>query len=149
MGKSNPPDITGRETLRKMRFVDNPTMENIMNKFTTIFLAASVVGCAATVLSPGAESVRVSNSEPGEECKYLGDVTGSQGNFFTGPYTSNENLETGARNELKNKAFAMGGNLVVILTQRAGQTGSGPYGGGQQTNVTITGNVYHCTDHRQ
>ncbi len=53
-------------------------------------------------------------------------------------------METGARNDIKNKAAAIGGNVVVLLTQRAGQTG-GYYGGsGQQTNVTLTGNVYRC-----
>jgi hypothetical protein len=76
----------------------------------------------------------------------LGEATGNQGNFFTGAWTSNENLETGARNDLKNKAAGMGGNVVVLLTNRAGVTGSaGQYGGSmQQTNVTVTGTVYRC-----
>lgn len=87
-------------------------------------------------------AVRVTNVEPGEECKFLGDATGNQGNFFTGAFTSNADLETGARNDLKNKAAKMGGNVVSIITQRAGQTGS--RGGSQQTNVVVTGNVYHC-----
>ncbi|WP_253248803.1 DUF4156 domain-containing protein, partial [Klebsiella pneumoniae] len=74
------------------------------------------------------------------------NVTGSQGNFFTGGWTSNSNLETGARNDLKNKAWKMGGNVVVLLTQRAGQTGSVYHGTGssQQTNVTLSGTVYRC-----
>lgn len=57
-------------------------------------------------------------------------------------------LETGARNDLKNKAFDMGGNVVTILTQRAGVTGSSSYYGGSaaQTNVTLSGNVYKCPD---
>jgi hypothetical protein len=122
-----------------------------MKKITVVFLAAVVAGCAAVPINPGAERVRMTNSEPGKECKFLGDVTGSQGNFFAGPWTSNENLETGARNDIKNKATAMGGNVVSILTQRAGITGSGGgggYGGGslQQTNVTLTGNVYRCPE---
>jgi len=119
-----------------------------MKKITVVFLAAIVAGCAAVPINPGAERVRVTNSEPGKECKFLGDVTGTQGNFLTGPWTSNENLETGARNDIKNKAVAMDGNVVAILTQRAGLTGSsGQYGGSiQQTNVTVTGNVYRCPE---
>lgn len=119
-----------------------------MSRAAGAFLAAILAGCAATPMNPGAERVRITNAEPGKECKFLGDVTGSQGNLLTGPWTSNENLETGARNDLKNKAAAIGGNVVTILTHRAGQTGSyGQYGGSsQQTNVVVTGNVYRCPE---
>ena len=119
-----------------------------MKKITAIFLAVVVAGCAAVPLNPSAERVRLTHSEPGKECKFLGDVTGNQGNSFSGAWTSNENLETGARNDIKNKAVAMGGNVVAILTHRAGQTGSyGQYGGSsQQTNVVLTGNVYSCPE---
>ncbi|HEY5756973.1 MAG TPA: DUF4156 domain-containing protein [Steroidobacter sp.] len=112
----------------------------------SLLASAILAGCAATPLQPGAQMVRVSNTEPGPECKFLGDITGNQGNSFTGPFITNENLETGARNDLKNKAAALGGNLVVLLTQRAGQTGGpGEVGGSvEQTNVTLSGNVYRC-----
>jgi len=104
-----------------------------------------LAGCAANEIKPGAEKVRFMQSEP-KGCKYLGEATGNQGNFFTGGWTSNENLETGSRNTLKNKAYEMGGNVVVVLTNRAGQTGSyGQYGGGsQQTNVALAGTVFDC-----
>ena len=48
---------------------------------------------------------------------------------------------------IKNKAFQLGRNTVYLLTQRAGQTGhyNSDFGGGtEQTNVTLTGNVYQC-----
>lgn len=92
--------------------------------------------------------MRIINSEPGKECTYLGDVIRNQGNFFTGGFTSNSNLEKGARNDLKNQAANMGGNVVSILMQRAWQTGSLYDGSGsmEQTNVTLTGNVYRCPD---
>ncbi|WZB73779.1 DUF4156 domain-containing protein [Achromobacter insuavis] len=45
----------------------------------------------------------------GKDCAFLGDVTGSQGNFLAGAITSNADLETGARNDLKNRAAALGG----------------------------------------
>ena len=66
-------------------------------------------------------------------------MTGSQGDFLRGAITSNADLETGARNDLKNRAAAMGGNVVYLLTQRAGQTGRKDHS--EQTNVTLTGNV--------
>lgn len=73
-------------------------------------------------------------------------MTGSQGNSFTGTYTTNANLETGARHDLKNKAAALGGNLVVLITERSGQTGNFGLEGGSvhQTDVTLTGSVYRC-----
>jgi hypothetical protein len=110
------------------------------------FALAALAGCAATSVQPGAETVRITNTEPGSECKFIGDITGNQGNAFTGPFTPNKNLETGARNDLKNKAAALGGNVVMLLTERAGQTGSISDGGGSiaQTNVTLSGNVYRC-----
>jgi hypothetical protein len=107
-----------------------------------------VAGCAATRLHPDAELVRVTHDEPtGGDCKFLGDVTGAQGNSFTGQYTTNANLATGARNDLKNKAATLGGNLVVLITERVGET-AGSFGleGGpdHQTSVILTGSVYRC-----
>ncbi|MCO7223487.1 DUF4156 domain-containing protein [Pleionea sp. CnH1-48] len=118
-----------------------------MKKLLTVVVALNLAACSAIQVNPGAERVRLTHQEPGNECRFLGDVTGNQGDFFTGGFTSNADLETGARNDLKNKAAALGGNLVYLLTQRAGQTGSFDvdYGGStQQTNVTLTGNVYSC-----
>lgn len=117
-------------------------MKFILSVLITLFLTA----CSANSLYSGAERVRLTHNEPGKECSWLGDITGSQGNFFTGGWTSNSNLETGARNDMKNEAWKMGGNVVVLLTQRAGQTGSSYNGSGssQQTNVTLSGSVYRC-----
>jgi hypothetical protein len=79
---------------------------------------------------------------------------GNQGNFFTGNYTSNRNLEEGAMNDLRNKASKLGANYIQLVTNRAGVTGSmsGSFdkhggfmsGGSAQTNVTNLGNAYHC-----
>ena len=110
----------------------------------SIFVAMIMIGCSAIPLNPEAQRIRITHTEPGKECEFLGDVTGNQGNFFSGPYTSNENLETGARNSLKNKAAALGGDVIFMLTQRAGFTGGGHNSGGSQTNVTLSGSVYKC-----
>lgn len=98
--------------------------------------------CSAINVKRGAELVRVTNKEPGRECKFLGDVTGSQGNRFTGGFTSDADLETGARNDLKNKGFDLGGNVVYLLIQRDSQTGDTR----DRKNVTLVGNVYRCPE---
>ncbi|KAF0210214.1 MAG: cytochrome c type bioproteinis protein, partial [Ignavibacteria bacterium] len=93
-----------------------------MKKVGLLIVLLQIVGCSAITLEPGAEKVRIVRTEPGKECEYLGEVTGDQGDWLTGAFTSNSSLETGALNDLKNKAAKMGGNLVCILTNRAGST---------------------------
>jgi hypothetical protein len=123
-------------------------MNNVL-RVLAIFGFISLLGCSANPLVPGAAKVKIVTAEP-TGCEYLGEVTGNQGNFFTGEWTSNANLEEGARNELKNAALKLGGNTVLILTTRAGVSGgyssSYGYGGGgsSQTNVTYSGTVYRC-----
>lgn len=101
-------------------------------------LVIALFGCAANELRPDAQRVRVLTSAPGPECKYLSDVTGGQGNFITGYYTSNANLQAGAINDLKNQAAAIGGNAILILANTAGLYQ------GTQTSVTSTANVFSC-----
>jgi hypothetical protein len=96
---------------------------------------------------PQAASIMVSpNPSVPQGCKYLGQVIGNQGNFFTGSYTSNKNLEQGAINDLKNQASQLGANYVQLITDRAGNTGgmNAGTGGLSETNVTYTGNAYKC-----
>lgn len=101
-------------------------------------IAITLCGCAANTLRPEAQKVRLLGTTPGSECKYIGDATGGQGNFFTGQYTSNANLQAGAINDLKNQAAAMGGNAVFLLANTTGLDK------GTQTSVTSTGNVFFC-----
>ena len=107
-------------------------------RFLLAIVAITLIGCAANTLRPEAQRVRLLGAIPGPECKYMGDATGGQGNFLTGPYTSNANLQAGAINDLKNQAATMGGNAVYILANTTGLDK------GTQTSVTSTGNVYFC-----
>jgi hypothetical protein len=118
-----------------------------MKTFLALMLVTTISACSAVPIQQAASKIRITHNEPSDECKFLGDITGSQGDFLTGPFTSNADLETGARNDLKNKAMQLGGDTIYLLTQRAGQTGhyDNDFGGGsQQTNVTLSGNVYKC-----
>jgi hypothetical protein len=109
---------------------------------TLLPLALILSACSAIPLNTGAEKVRLTNREPDKTCKFLGDVQGGQGGYWTGGYTSNENLETGARNDLKNKAAALGGNTVAILSDRA--TDAGYFLSSYKQDVMLVGNVYAC-----
>ena len=107
-------------------------------------------GCAAIPLEPQAHRIIASPNPAPKSCKYVGQVVGNQGNFFTGGYTSNPHLEEGAMNDMKNKANRLGANYIQLITNRAGNTGSfsgvnGRIGGrSEQTNVTNVGNAYKC-----
>ncbi len=117
-------------------------------------LAIMISGCASIPMDPQAARIIAAPNPAPKGCKYLGQVVGNQGNFFTGSYTSNRNLEEGAMNDLKNKANRLGANYVQLITNRAGVTGSmsGAFdrqggfmsGGSEQTNVTNLGNAYRC-----
>ena len=118
-----------------------------MKYIFAIMIIVGLSACSSIPLKPEAKFVRLTKNEPDRTCQFLGDITGNQGDFFTGEFTSNEDLESGARNDLKNQAYDIGGNVIYLLTERAGQTGSfhHEYGGGtSQTNVTLSGNVYYC-----
>ncbi|MCC5014464.1 MULTISPECIES: DUF4156 domain-containing protein [Legionella] len=122
-----------------------------MKKMSSI-IAVSVLmsACASIKLEPQAARVIASPNAAPKGCKYVGQVVGNQGNFFTGDWTSNKNLEEGAMNDLKNKASRLGANYIQIITNRAGNTGSmsgfdgNMSGHMSQTNVTNMGNAYIC-----
>lgn len=120
------------------------------NRFIIIAMAFILGGCASIPLEPHAQRVLASPNPAPKSCKYVGQVVGNQGNFFTGAWTSNRNLEEGAMNDMKNRAASMGANYIQLVTNRAGITGSvssfnGQLGGSsEQTNVTNLGNAYRC-----
>lgn len=117
-------------------------------------LTLLIGGCASIPADPQAARVIASPNAAPKGCKYVGQVVGNQGNFFTGGFTSNRNLEEGAMNDLRNKAARLGANYIQLVTNRAGVTGStsGAFGnnggfvsgGSEQTNVTNLGNAYIC-----
>lgn len=111
-----------------------------MNKLTALVISPLILSaCMATGLNSDAVNIKVLTREPGANCQLIGDVTGSQGNFVTGRYTTDRSLQEGALNDLKNEAARKGGNAVHIII------GGGHNTKGEQTNVTYTANVYRCS----
>ncbi len=112
-------------------------MGSALSGLLSVFL---VVGCSATPMTREGKSVELLTEKPPGNCKPLGDVVGSQGNWFTGDYTSNKNLLIGARNDLRNKASEMGGNYVWV--QDSNNTNA--WGSKGTSNTTVLGVVYRC-----
>src|SRR4051812_23500838 len=82
--------------------------------YSLIVFAAIILlsACSAIQTTPDSALIELVNDKPQADCRALGEAIGSQGNFFTGNYTSNKNLMIGARNDLRNQAANLGGNLV-------------------------------------
>jgi hypothetical protein len=119
------------------------TKEKHMNRLIIIFPIAFLTACSAKQVSPGAEKIFVSENPPPQGCLYMGEVQGSQGNFWTSEFTSDRNLLTGARNEMRNQALSLGANYVVVETQSHSHNTAGYSLGGTYASVII-GNAYKC-----
>ena len=113
-----------------------------MKQFLLLSAVLGLAACAAKPLDPGAERVMLSNSEPSDHCDFLGEVIGGQGNWWTDDITSTKALVEGSRNDIKNKAHAMGANFVHI--QQAEQDTS-YLGGGK---IGLAGNAFACSNGR-
>ena len=112
-----------------------------MNYKNIIIIAFSLVGCSANKVELQAKNIELVIEKPDDTtCTFLGEVVGSQGNWFTDGYTSSKNLIIGARNELRNEAYQLGGNIVYI--QHIENTNAADSAGIDSS--TIIGKAYKC-----
>ena len=123
----------------------------INKKELTVSVAVILLAsCSAIQLNPIASKVEISRAAPAKDCKFINTITATQGNFFSGVFTSNNNLQEGAYNKVRNEAAEIGGNYIQLISSQAGDTGVGSGFDGdynssyQQTNYTVTGSVYNC-----
>lgn len=120
---------------------DLPTEEKMKAMMILGAAAAAVLlgGCAATSVTPQGAQVELVTERPAN-CKMLGEVLGSQGNVFSGDFTSDQNLMMGARNDLRNKAAAMGANVVQMQNTL---NSTHPYSAGA-VKSSIVGTAFAC-----
>lgn len=111
-----------------------------MNKLIVLILSISLSACSAIPIMPQAASVELVNEKPNDTCKFIAEIAGSQGNWFTGDWTTNEDLVIGARNEIRNKAYRLGGNLVHVQDMK----NTNAWGSAGTSNTTVIGKVYKC-----
>ena len=116
-------------------------MKNKLKVCTSLLIAISLSACTAKQITPGAERVELVNELPDRnKCEFVGEIVGSQGNWFTGDVTSNKNLVIGARNELRNEAHKLGANVVYVQDLK----NTNAYGSMGTTNTTGVGKAYRC-----
>ena len=102
-----------------------------------------LAGCAASPLMPGGETVLLSKEAAPEECVFLGEVQGTQGNFWTADFTGDSKLINGARNEVRNAAYALQADYVKIETESFSHNTADRSLGGTYS-ATVIGNAYRC-----
>ena len=116
-----------------------------MYRLIMITSLAYLSACASKPVYPGAETIFVSRNMPAKTCQFLGEVQGSQGNFWTAEFTSDRNILSGARNEMRNQALSLGANYVRLETESNSHNTGGHSLGGTFASVVI-GNAYFCPD---
>ncbi len=102
-----------------------------------------LAGCAASPLMPGGDTVLLSKEPAHAECVFLGEVQGTQGDFWTADFTSDSNLINGARNQVRNAAYALHADYVKIETESLSHNTADHSLGGTYSAVVI-GNAYRC-----
>lgn len=113
-----------------------------MRKVGYVILALATfvfVGCSAKNLTPSGQMVRVVREKPQGDCRELGDVVGSQGNWVTGGYTSNKNLVEGSMNDMRNQAAGMGATHIWVH-----QVGTNTGMSGYTENSLSIGTAFRC-----
>ena len=116
-----------------------------MYKLIILALIVFLPACASKPVYPGAERIFVSQQAPPPECRFVGEVQGTQGNFWTAEFTSDRNILSGARNEMRNQALSLGANYVMVETESHSHNTAGHSLGGSFASVII-GNAYACPE---
>ena len=86
-----------------------------MNKVVLLTTLFFLFSCKSYDVSPGAERVRVFETEP-KGCIYVGEVSSVQEDETVGTLETEMDLVT--RVDLRNKAHKLGGNIIVFLKGR-------------------------------
>lgn len=94
-------------------------------------------GCATptTDVESSAKSVhlRIDSGFNAENCQWIGEVTGSEGHWYSYLFFPNDVLIRGAMNDIKNQADQLGANTVYMINPQD-----------FATSFTLMGNAYQC-----
>lgn len=104
--------------------------------------ALLLAGCSTSdnTLSSAGQQVKFVEDKPGSECQFLGTATGDQSNWLSGQNGGEGGSMRGAANALRNKAAAMGGNVLFGVSSPS-QTLLSSF---VPTATEMTGQVYKC-----
>lgn len=104
-----------------------------------LVLVLLLTSCGIAHLKEEARHVQFAESSAKlASCEYLGEVTGSEGHWYTYLFISNRTLTQSALDDLRNRAAELGANTVFI---------GWPHD--FVTSVTMYGLAYRCPEHNQ
>ncbi|MGD8173309.1 DUF4156 domain-containing protein [Vibrio sp. TRT 21S02] len=96
-----------------------------------------LAGCTSPTnqLTPNAEQVhvRMDSGFDANQCQWLGEVTGSEGHWYSYLFFTNDVMIEGAINNLKNNAAKLGADTVYMIAPQD-----------FVTSFTVLGSAYHC-----
>lgn len=131
--------IIGNKLAWIYSFMDDESMTNCkkLKVLLGALIAITVTGCTTPLaqLNPHAEEIEIrldSHFTP-EGCQWLGDITGSEGHWYSYLFFPNDTMVRGALNDLRNNAQALGADTVYMISPQD-----------FVTSFTVFGVAYQC-----
>lgn len=96
-----------------------------MNRIVLALSCFALVACQNIDVKPGSERLRVFEAEP-KGCLYMGEISSVQEDHLAPPIPAEIEMGLNTRNDLRNKAFAINGNIIVFANKnKKGSVDSG------------------------
>ena len=106
-------------------------------EWVALAMSGTLLGCTTPTSSPNNEADKVQMDFHGliniEQCEYKGEVTGSEGHWYSYLFFPNDTLIQGAMNELKSNTIELGADTVIFTLPQD-----------FSTSVTMLGTAYLC-----
>ncbi|KAB0468696.1 DUF4156 domain-containing protein [Vibrio chagasii] len=106
-------------------------------EWMALAVSGMLLGCTTPTSVPHNEANSVRMDFHGmtdiEQCEYKGEVTGSEGHWYSYLFYPNDTLIQGAMNELKTNTIELGANTVIFTLPQD-----------FATSVTMLGTAYLC-----
>ncbi|MCZ4295640.1 DUF4156 domain-containing protein [Vibrio sinaloensis] len=107
--------------------------KGLLASLATLLLA----GCTTPVTQINGDAsavhLRLDSQFNAAECHWLGEVTGSEGHWYSYLFYPNDVMVKGALNDVKNRASELGANTVYLVHPQD-----------FVTSFTVMGNAYIC-----
>ncbi|MCA0934625.1 DUF4156 domain-containing protein [Vibrio alginolyticus] len=108
-----------------------------MRQVIVVSAILSLSGCSSTPVNPHDQSqqveIRIDGQFDPTQCKYLGEITGSEGHWYNYLFYTNDHMIEGAVNDLKNNAMAINADTVFMISPQD-----------FVTSFTVLGIAYRC-----
>lgn len=106
-------------------------------ELVALMISGMLLGCTTPTSIPHSEADNVQMDFHGlidiEQCEYKGEVTGSEGHWYSYLFYPNDTLIQGAMNELKSNTIELGADTVIFTLPQD-----------FATSVTMLGTAYLC-----